>query len=468
MLAWACAGALGGLGAAHVFACAIPIWAAMIAGLVLLWLITRRTYAAVLPLVLLAGVCGVWRGEGVQAELDNYQGLVLQEVVAEGRVSEDAVYDDKGRRDFRIDTLRLDGRELPGQLRVRTFAPADVRRGDTVRATGKLYPGFGNYQATMPYAQVSTITKQASPIESLRRAFFAGTYNALPEPQASLGLGFVVGLKSQLPDDLSDQLRALALTHIVVASGFNLTILIRVSRRLLAKRSLFQAFAGSLALMLGMLAITGMSPSMFRASVVTSLALAAWYWGRTVHPALLLLLGALITAWWNPLQLWFDLGWWLSFAAFAGVLLLAPMLQRRFVARDKPPLLVQVLIETVSAQLLAEPIIMLMFGQLSVLGLVANVLIVPLIPLTMLATVIAGIAGIVWPGMAGWLALPAKFALDYILWVVQGLGSLPWALQKVAIGWWGLAGLYGAVALFGLVLYRKTRMRFRQARAIIE
>jgi len=352
-----------------------------------------------------------------------------------------------------IEQVAVQGKALPGKIRVKTLAPVDPRRGDIVEVKGKLYDGFGNYQAAVYYAEVRVVQAANSPIDVLRREFAARIYSLFPDAQAGLGLGFLVGLRSALPESLDEQLKIVGLTHIVVASGYNLTVLVRLARRLFAKVSHYQMTIASLALIAGFVAVTGFSPSMSRAGLVTSLCVVAWYYGRRVHPALLITLAAAITAAINPLYVWSDIGWWLSFLAFGGVMVLAPLLQRRIFGEKEPKFIGQVVIETVCAQLTTLPLILFIFGDLSVISVVANVLVVPLIPLAMLLTFIAGVLGPLVP----YVAWPAIWLLGYICQLVQWLASISWASMPLTINLPIFIALNVSMVLLGLLLWRKTR-----------
>ena len=352
------------------------------------------------------------------------------------------------------------GRDLPGQVRVTTFDAVEPRQGDVVEVTAKAKPGFGNYQLGMYYAQVRVVQRGGSWLGELRHNFSAAIRSVVPEPQASLGLGFLLGIKSQLPDELNDQLKMVGLTHIVVASGYNLTILVRLARRMLAKWSKFQATTLAGLLMVGFVAITGLSPSMTRAALVTSLSLAAWYYGRVVHPVVLLLFAAALTAAWNPLFLWSDIGWYLSFLAFGGVMLLAPLMMRRIFGKRDAPQLAQIVIETLCAELAALPLAMFIFGSVSVLGLVANVLVTPLVPLAMLTTFTAGLASSLAPGLGSWLALPATLLLTYMTSAVEWLATASWARQQVGMGLVAMLGTYCLLVLVGTLLWHKLHYNY--------
>lgn len=463
----ACFGFLVGLGLVQA-GWQVGIGAVAIAVICGLLACLPRVHVAVLAALFAGLLFGLYRG-GLAAtaehELATYVG---QKVTLVGQVVTDPTFDDKAHLDIRVQNVVIDGHELAGTVRLKSMSPVDVKRGDTVQATGKLLDGFGNYQASMYYANLQLATQNASWFEDVRRHFAATIYTTIPEPQASLGLGFLLGLKTSLPDSLNDQLKILGLTHIVVASGYNLTVLIRLGRRLFENRSKFQAFAVSTGLLASFLTLTGFSPSMARAGLVTALSLWAWYFGRQIHPIVILLVAAAITAGLNPLFLWYDLGWWLSFLAFAGVLLLAPLLQKRILGEREPKIIVQVLFETVSAQLTTLPLILWVFGDFSVLALPANLLIVPLIPLAMAATFFAGVVSFVSPPLIDAIvSWPATVILGFMTEVIKLLSAVPWAMTPMPITLPIMLGCYGGLLLIGLLLWRATKHRFA-TRSIIE
>jgi len=432
-------------------------------------ILLRKRTVLLFSMAILAGLlAGFWRGNIASNQVIEYGHLIGQTVNLSGKVQNDPVYDDKGRLDFRVDSIRINSQGMIGQVRIKAHTNG-IRRGDSIRVAGKLSEGFGNYQASMYYANVAVTDHSSSLIEKFRRQFFASVYSVLPEPHASLGLGFLVGLRSALPKDFDNQLKLVGLTHIVVASGFNLTILVRLSRRLFEKYSKYQAFAGSIGLIIAFLAVTGASPSIVRASVVTILSLTAWYYGRRFQPLLLILLGAALTAGYNPLFIWYDVGWWLSFLAFSGVLILAPMITGRFFGNSKPPVLMQVAVETTAAQVLATPLILAMFGKVSMVALIANIATVPLIAFAMLTTFIAGIAGMALAGgIAAWFALPARLLLAYIISATRFFASPSWAQKAVSVNVVEMILLYVLIILAVIVFYKRTRFAFEKVPSAVE
>ncbi|HSX47087.1 MAG TPA: ComEC/Rec2 family competence protein, partial [Patescibacteria group bacterium] len=205
------------------------------------------------------------------------------------------------------------------------------------------------------------------------------------------------------------------------------------------------------------LLMTGLSASVVRAALVTLLSLLAWYYGRTLRPLLLIALVAAVTALWNPLYLWSDVGWYLSFLAFFGVLILAPLLNKRFFGTTEPRAIAGLLTETTSALLLTIPFVLYIFSQISLIAMVANMLVVPLVPLAMLLSLIAGLAGMLVPVLGGWLALPANYLLTYLLDLVQLISRWPYVLIKRQLPLFGMLFLYGCLMGVMVSLWHKQR-----------
>jgi len=205
---------------------------------------------------------------------------------------------------------------------------------------------------------------------------------------------------------------------------------------------------------------------MLRAGLVSGLSLLAWYYGRQFHPLVLLPLAIAITVIVEPSYAWGDLGWQLSFAAFAGVIILAPILQKYLFGDKKPKLIGQVLIETVSAQIMTAPIIIAAFGQFSNIAILSNLLVLPLVPLAMLLTFLAGVGGLLTPGVAWLIGLPAKWLMSYMIAVINFSASLPWAVTKFKLSD-GLTTIYYlGVVIACIYMQRKTHYLLREVNLV--
>lgn len=406
---------------------------------------------------------GLWRGSLLKLDLESYQNYYGQTVELKGLVAQDASYGGRGDQRLNLRNVVIDGEKLKGEVWVSSFK-ADIKRGDTVTINGKLNEGFGNLSASMYRAQITEITRP-NPGDIARRVrdwFGGGVRKAIPEPQVSLGLGYLVGQRTALPHDLEEQIRVVGLTHVVVASGYNLTILVMFSRQLFAKISKYFATLASSLLIMSFMMVTGLSPSMSRAGLVAGLSLLVWYYGRKMHPFVLLSFAAAVTVTLSPSYVWGDLGWYLSFGSFVGVIVLAPLLQSYYwQPSDKIPLLRQLLVDTTSAQLVTLPLILLAFGKYSVYALPANLLVLPLVPLAMLTTFVAGIAGLIVPSLASFFGFPATFILRYSTEAIKKVANLPNAQNELGFNAALMLVSYIVIGLAITYLKKRTNYDFR-------
>jgi ComEC/Rec2-related protein len=417
---------LGGLVAAraHVY---VPLWFAVSLGIISFSLLKRPVFHLIL--VLMCGLTlGIWRGGEYLQRLQPYKTYEKQAVTLRATADIDAVYGDRAQLEFTVRDVQFLEPKLvkaPGKIKIKGFGELAVYKGDVLEISGKLYPTRGANQASMGYAKIRRVDSHNSIFDVIRRKFVAGMQTALPEPVASFGLGLLVGQRNTLPYETSQALLMVGLTHIVAVSGYNLTILLDAARRVIGNRSKLLSVVVGLALMGMFLLFTGGSASIVRASIVSTLSLAAWYYGRRVRPLLLVLGPAALTAYANPVYVWSDIGWYLSFLAFFGILMIAPKVLELLSPGRQPPLLVQVAVETFAAELMTIPLILYIFGQVSFVGLLANVLVVSMIPLAMLLCLLAGIAGIALPMLAGLIALPARYLLTYMIDTALVLSRVP-------------------------------------------
>jgi len=425
-----------------------------------LMLVKKRGIAGLLAVIILCLAIGLWRGGIYTQKLSQLKSLTAQKVTIEATATTDSVYSKSSQIEFIVNKAQLfQGlpleKQVPleGKFKVSGFGVPMVYRGDTVIVTGKLYPMRGSNQARISYAKIETVASDQNVINRLTRKFNAGMQSALPEPQASFAMGLLTGQRSTLPKDITLALTAVGLVHIVAVSGYNLTILVRGIGRL-KLGSKYQKLILSLGLIITFVLITGFSASIVRAAIVSVLSLWAWYYGRKLRPLVLISFTAAITGLWNPFYVWSDLGWYLSFLAFFGVLVIAPIIAARLFA-VQPKLLTMVLIETLSAELMTLPLILMTFSQLSIVALVANLLIVPLVPVAMLFSAIAGISGAFIPEIAGWFALPARLLLTYMLDLIRLLASIPSALIHMTISLAYMLAAYALVLIVTLVIYKK-------------
>ena len=449
-------------------------WLAVsILGLLLTIICPRRI------VILGAAVAGIiligWRNGVDLVKTEYLVGLIGNEICISGVIIEDPDTSE-GKTSYRLGNLRLNGMatgnepELPGTVYVSGMKEQMIQRSDRVNVKGKLSPGFGTFVATMYRPKITDIVRPepGDLFLKLRNFMAEKVAKYVPEPELSLGLGYLLGVKSSLPEGLADTLKVVGLTHIIVASGSNLSILAGFSRKLFGKVSRFGGLFLSLLLVLGYVGMVGLSPSMVRAAIVSILSLAAWYVGREMSPLRLLLVVAAVTILFNPIYA-MDLGWLLSFGSFSGIMLMGPILQSFFYGEREPGLLGGTLLETVSASIVCVPIILYFFGTMSLISLIANLLVLPTISMAMTLVFMTGTTGLLVNGLTTafeWVAtlfwwLPEVFGwmttklLSFHLTVINFLGEQKQFIVEIPKEQWVVFLMYVPMIIIGVIATRR-------------
>ena len=251
----------------------------------------------------------------------------------------------------------------------------------------------------------------------------------LPEREAKLGMSYLLGMKSGLDKKLSEDLKTVGLTHIVVASGAHLSILVEIARKIFGKISRFSGLLFSILFILFFMCMVGWTPSILRAGIMAILTLASWYVGRKVAPWRMILIVMAFTLMLDPTFLT-NLGWLLSFASYAGIMMLGPGISKFFYGNKKPGFLASVILTTIAATLMTLPITLYYFGQVSIISLFANLIILPTLPYAMGLTFFAGVfAGV--PVIENVFSFLAEKILSFHIATVEFFGGMEQFLIKI-------------------------------------
>lgn len=416
-------------------------------------LIGRRSAIGLIGMIIVGLALGSVRGDQRQHELTGYNNLYDQKVTLKVSANEDGVYGKGGQLTFvGVRVINMDtGQPLPGQVGVSGFGVNGIYQDDEIIVHGKLREGVGSYQGFISFGELELVRQNPSLLADIRRTFAASISSTMPEPQASFAMGILLGQRTSLPEEVEDNLQKVGLTHIVAVSGANLMIMLEASRKLLGKRSKRITTWLSLGLMLTFVLMTSGTASIVRAAFVSALSVLLSYYGKRPRPLLIICFVAALTAMINPIYIWSDASWYLSFLAFSGVLMLSPLLQARLPRMFETNILLAILLESICAEIMSLPYILYTFGEMSFVGLLANILVVSFIPAAMLFSFIAGLAGlVVWP-IAGWFAWPAKFITMYMLDTAHVLANQPGVFNENI--WLTLPGLIFTYMLIGLMIF---------------
>ena len=354
-------------------------------------------------------------------------------VVVSGAISGDPETDEKGTK-FALTSLKF-GEEgevkLAGNLYILEYKNEKLARGDMVKLSGRLAAGFGTYAG---YMYRPTILEHLRPepgdLVLKVRNWFAGRIKGLiQKPQVDLGLSYLLGMKSGLPDDLSEKLRIVGLVHIVVASGAHLSILVEIARKIFGKLSRFSGFLFSILFILFFMTMVGFTPSILRAGVMAILTLLTWYVGRKMSPLRMIVIVMTGTLLINPMFV-LNLGWLLSFASYGGIMILGPKLTKYFCGEKKPRFIGSTVITTLAATIMTLPITLYYYGTVSLISVVANLLILPTLPYAMGLVFLTGVVADV-PFIETIVAFVTTKLLDFHIVVVEFFGSMKYFLVNI-------------------------------------
>ncbi len=233
-------------------------------------------------------------------------------------------------------------------------------------------------------------------VDGIRERALAGIAAGLAPATGAVGHGMVLGADEAVPDAVREDFRAAGLSHVLAASGQNVMLLIALAIPLLAAAGV--SHRARIPLLIGLIALyvplAGAGPSIQRAGVMGAAGLLALLLSRPASRWFALLLAACATLALNP-RAWQEPGWQLSFAAVAGILLLAPGIRRRLDAL--PRALAEGVALTVAATVATAPLIAHHFGEVSLASLPANVAALPLVAPIMWIGTLRAVAGQVAP-----------------------------------------------------------------------
>src|SRR3989344_3095380 len=296
--------------------------------------------------------------------------------------------------------------------------------------------------------------------------------NNFSPPQSSILEGTILGDNGAMSQDLKDKLNITGLRHIVAVSGTHVVILISIIMSLLLAMGIRrgQAFYIAIIFICFYIILTGLPASGVRAGIMGGLYLLAQKIGRQSMGSRVIASACAVMLLINPLLLFYDIGFQLSFLAVLGIIYLEPILRKflkflfkKVFSNELEPKYenwISLFSVTFSAQLFTFPVIIFNFGTVSLASPITNILILPVVPYLMFFGFFTSLMGI-FSNVLGWLLSVVCFALlSYFMWVVD-LFSKPWMYKTIEnVSWIWLVVSYFIIALLTRFLNKKYIQKF--------
>lgn len=278
---------------------------------------------------------------------------------------------------------------------------------------------------------------------NVRRHTLGAIRDALPPVQAAVLSGILLGRRTELPPDLMADFVHTGTVHILASAGLHVGIvafwLFWLCQKLTLPRKLSAVFI-ILSLVLYSL-MAGGRPSVTRAVVMAVFYFGAMIFEREPDLPTTLAAAALYILLFQPTAL-LESGFQLSFLTVLTLAVLMPVWEQfwkprleSWIAQPRLRKAAYWTLEMVGLSLFAQigsaPIVASNYNEVSLIGFVANVLVVPtlffLIPLGFLGAMLWNL----WPLLGHGLFSLTGGLLTFVVWVVRGCGESAWAYRAM-------------------------------------
>ncbi len=402
--------------------------------------------------ILLALLVGLWRYG--QSEIPKNISTVQDHVGVATQVSGTVSSEVEKRISYQqliIDDVSVAGSVSYGKVLLRAPLYPEVFYGNNVQFNCKLekpepFNGFAydkflqtkGVLAVCAFPQYLDVISNEKPsmigmLLSLKRNLVHRLRELVPEPHASFLSGLVFGGSSSLSKDIKDDFARTGTSHILAASGFNVSLFSLIFLGWLLRSPLGRK--KSLVLTVGLLfvylVLAGATPAVLRATLMGLLVLASQWVKRKPYYLNLILLTAAFMLFINPRILLHDVGFQLSFAATIALITIPQKWDKAFSFIPNRLRLRTSFVASLAAIVVTLPIVLWHFGTISVVAPIVNLFVLPLVPYAM-AIVLAMLAVSFVSGALGLVISLGAWAFSFImLSIIHLFGQLNFALVEV-------------------------------------
>ncbi len=249
---------------------------------------------------------------------------------------------------------------------------------------------------------------QGNPIKTrlfkIKQSFVAHIKKVLPRPESSLMAGMLIAGKDGLGDELETLFKDVGLIHIVVLSGYNVTIIAEAFIKMLSFLPMAVSYGiGAVGVVLFAM-MAGGGATIVRATCMSLVALLGKYTGNTYDALRALLVVGVVMILINPLILRYDPSFQLSFLATLALILGSPIMAK-LLGKFSETTIGEVVTSTLAVEICLLPYILYMNGSFAFVSFPANLVVLPFIPFTMLSGFVATVTSYL-PYVGAWVSYP--------------------------------------------------------------
>ncbi|QDZ40220.1 DUF4131 domain-containing protein [Euhalothece natronophila Z-M001] len=353
---------------------------------------------------------------------------------------------------------------LPRELE-NTLTPGSVVeiRGYVYQPKSPNNPGQFNFKdylqrhgafAGISGQQVTVIEENNWGLWWLRERIIKVHFEGLGSPQGTLVSAMVLGRRVvSLPFDLQEQFLRAGLAHILAASGFHVSLLLGVVLAVTQRFQKLTRFGVGILILILYIGLTGLQPSILRASLMGVAVLLGILTERKVNSLRSLLVIATILLLINPLWV-IDLGFQFSFLATLGLIITTPIIIRQL--EFIPPTIASLIAVPVAVFPWIFPLQLFHFGTVATYSIILNILLMPFVVFIIFGGMLSAGVGLIFVPLGSTIALFLSPFVQLLIAVVKLVNQLP-----------GFYLLFGQIALWQ-VLATYTLMIFIWKSALVQ
>ncbi len=292
---------------------------------------------------------------------------------------------------------------------------------------------------------------------TMKQALLKSLARVIPAPQSELLGGIIFGSQRGLPEEKALEFRRAGLVHIVVLSGYNLSVVADwIMRATQFLPRMLGLSLGALSIVLYAL-MAGASATAVRASVMALLVILAQASRRTynVSRALVVAGVAMIAA--NPKVLVFDRSFQLSFLATIAVIYVSPLIEPKLKYITERLGMRAIISSTIATNIMVLPLVLYMSGMLPLLSLPANILALPVVPAAMLFGIVTSVIGLLGSSLAFPFGFVTNLFLSWIIAVASWFGGEAFVVSLPAFPFAWVMAAYVVIAIVIIRMYQKRK-----------
>lgn len=268
---------------------------------------------------------------------------------------------------------------------------------------------------------------------ALKETITNGMKKIISYPQSALLEGITISGKNALPIEINEQFKKAGISHVVVLSGYNVTIVALIIVGLVSKLPRYLSFGLATIGIASFCIMAGGTSTILRASIMSFLFLLAKFTKREANANRLLFIAGGIMIFFNPLIIFYDPSFQLSFLATFALINISPFFFKKLTFIPGSFLFREIIATSTSVQLFLLPFLAYSMGTISLVSLISNILILSFIPITMLGGFISSILSFFNLYLAYAPGLFTHLLLTYELRVAKFMSSLSFAQLKTTL-----------------------------------